>query len=108
MAGTALWGTWNSGRLWLISVVILSFPATLFVPLHLLYSPGRWPGFLDLPVAWAISLAGMFGGLTTIAAGIVAVVASFQRSVGRKLKVALWLFVALSLVACWYMAQVPP
>jgi hypothetical protein len=50
----------------------------------------------------------MFGGLTTIAAGIVAVVASFQRSVGRKLKVALWLFVALSLVACWYMAQVPP
>ncbi len=108
MAGTALRAPGNSGRLWLISVVILSFPTTLFVPLHLLYAPGRWPGFLDLPVAWAMSLSGMFGGLTTLAAFIVAVVASFQRSVSGKLKVTLWSFVALSLVACWYLAQVAP
>jgi hypothetical protein len=45
MAGTALRTTCNSGRLWLILVVILSFPAILFVPLHLLYAPSRWPGF---------------------------------------------------------------
>jgi hypothetical protein len=108
VAGTALRATGNSGRRWLIAVVILSFPAILVVPLHLLYAPGRWPGFLDLPVAWTISLAGMFGGLTTMAAGIVAVGASFQRSVGGKRKVVIWWFVALSLFGCWYIAQVPP
>jgi hypothetical protein len=105
MAGTSSRAMWNSGRLWLIAVLILSAPAWLFVLLHLSYA--RWPEFLGLPLAWALALAGSFGCLTTIAAVIVAVVASFQRSVSGTIKVALWAFVALSVFGCWYIAQVP-
>ena len=106
MAGTSVRARWESSRLWLIAVLVLSAPALLFVLLHLSYP--WWPEFLGLPLAWALVLAGSFGCLTAITAVIVAVVASFQRSVSGRLKVACWAFVALSLFGCWYIAQVPP
>src|SRR5689334_14802764 len=95
-------------RLWTISVLVLSVPSLLFVPLHLLYRPGQLSDCPDLLVTWAMSLTGMCGGLTTIAAFIVAVVASFQQTVSGNDKVIVWSFTALSLLASWYIAQVPP
>ncbi len=88
--------------------MVLSLPALLFVTLYLIYASGYVPAFLGLPVAVAVWLTGMFGGLTTIAAFVVTVAATFQRNVSVNVKVILWSFVVLSIVACWYGSYIPP
>jgi hypothetical protein len=108
MAGTSWRATWNSGRTWLIFVMVLSLPALLFVSLYLLYASGFVPAFLGLPIAVAVWLTGVFGGVTTMAAFVVTVAATFQRSVSVNVKVILWSFVALSVAACWYGSYIPP
>lgn len=109
VAGTSSQAMWNSGRPWLISVIVLCLPILLFVSLHLfdVYAPGCLPEFLSLPVAWVESLTGMFGGLTTIAASVVTVAATFQRRVSVNVKVILWSFIVVSVLACWCGSYIP-
>jgi hypothetical protein len=100
--------TWTGGRPWTIFVLILSLPSLIFVILHALYAPGTLPELLDLAVAWVLTLTGMVGAVTTLAAVVVAVSATLQNNVSRTAKVVLWAFVSLSLFACVYLAGVRP
>jgi hypothetical protein len=100
--------TWAGGRPWTISVLVLSLPSLIFVILHALYAPGTLPEFLDLAVAWVLTLTGMAGAATTLAAVAVAVCATFQNNVSRAAKVVILAFVSLSLLACVYLAGVRP
>jgi hypothetical protein len=98
---------WTGGRPWIISVFLLSLPSVIFVFLHLLYAPGRLPEFLDLMVTWTITLTAMMSAVTTSAACVVAVIASFQPYLPGTAKVAMWAFASASLLACCYLTTVP-
>jgi hypothetical protein len=100
--------TWTGGRPWTISVLLLSLPSLVFVILHALYAPSTLPEFLDLAVAWTLTLTGMAGAATTLTAIVVAVTATFQNNVSRTAKVVIWAFVSLSLLACVHLAEVRP
>ncbi len=93
---------------WVISVLLLSLPSLVFVILHALYAPGTLPGFLDLVAAWTITVTGMVGFLLTLTACLVAVVATFQKQVPRAAKIATWVLVSLSFLACLYLSRTPP
>ncbi len=93
---------------WVVTVLLLSLPSVIFVILHALYAPARLTGFLDLVVVWTITVTGMVGFLLTLAACVVAVVATFQKQVPRAASIAMWVFVSLSFLACLYLSQTPP
>src|SRR6266536_2985562 len=94
----------RGGTPWTIFVLLLSLPSLIFVILYALYAPGTLPELLDSVVAWAITLTGMGGAVLTLAACVVSVAATLQRNVPRKAKVAMWLLVSLSLLACLYLS----
>lgn len=93
---------------WTISVLLLSLPSLIFMTLHALYAPGTLPDFLDLVVAWTVTLTGIVGTVLTLGACLVSVLATFQKEVPRAAKVTMWAFVSLSLLACLYLSRVPP
>jgi hypothetical protein len=99
---------WTNGRHWTVSVLLLSLPCVIFVVLHALYVPSRLPEFLDVVVAWTITLTGIVGAATTLAAVVVAVVATLQNKVSRTAKVLMWISVSLSVLAYLYLSTVPP
>jgi hypothetical protein len=90
----------------MISVLLLSLPSVYFAILHALYTPSILPEFLDLAAAWTLTLTGMIGGATTMAAVVIAVFATFLNHVSHKAKVVMWVFVSCSLLACFYLASV--
>jgi len=92
--------TQKRGRAWALGVLLLSLPTVIFVVLHALYAPSRLPEFLDVVVAWTITLTGTLGALTTLAAVVVAVIATLQTNVSRTVKVLMWTSVSLSVLAC--------
>jgi hypothetical protein len=98
----------KGGRAWALVVLLLSLPTVIFVVLHALYAPSRLPEFLDVVVAWTITLTGIVGAATTLAAVVVAVIATLQNEVSRTAKVLLWISVSISLLACLYLSTVPP
>ena len=100
--------TWNRGTVWVIAVLLLSLPTLVFVLLHALYAPGTWSESFDIVVVWTVTVAGMVGGLLTLAAFMVSVVATFQKRVPRTAKAAMWFFVSLSFLGCLYLARTPP
>jgi hypothetical protein len=100
--------TQSRGTPWVISVLLLSLPSVIFVILHALYAPGVLPEFFDLVVVWTITVTGMVGFLLTLAACVVAVVATFQKQVPRAASIAMWVFVSLSFLRCLYLARTPP
>jgi hypothetical protein len=69
--------------------------------------PERWE-FLDLVVAWTITLTGMIGAVTTVASVLVAVFATLKNNVSRTAKVLMWALVSLALLGCLYVSTVPP
>jgi hypothetical protein len=100
--------TRNRGTVWVISVLLLSLPTLVFVILHALYAPGTLPESFDLVVVWTVTVAGMVGGLLTLAAFVVSGVATFQKRVSRTAKSVMWVFVSLSFLGCLYLARTPP
>jgi hypothetical protein len=88
-------------------VLLLGLPSVVFTLAHLAAAPGRLPEMLDLILAWAIAVTGMLGPLPTLAALVVTIAATFQRSASVPARVALWGIVLLSAMACLYMIQVP-
>jgi len=99
--------TRNRGAAWVISALLLSLPSLVFVILHALYAPGTLPESLDLVVVWTVTVAGMLGGLLTLAAFVAGGIATFQSRVPRTAKVVMWAFVGLSFLACLYLARTP-
>jgi hypothetical protein len=59
-------------------------------------------------LSWIIFFTGMLGALSTLGAVVVALIASLLRSMPVKAKVLMWSFVAVSLLALAYLAQVSP
>src|SRR3569623_30316 len=100
--------TWRGATSWIVSVLLLSLPSMIFVILHVLFAPGKLPGFLDFAVVWTMTLTGILGAVLTVAACVVSVIATFQKLVPRTAKVAMWAFVSFSLIACLYGSQVLP
>ena len=98
----------KAGMVGVVVVLLLSLPSLIFVILHALYAPSTLPEFFDLVVTWTITLTGMIGAATTLAAVVVAVIATLQSQVPRMAKVAMWASVSLSLLACIYLAGVRP
>jgi hypothetical protein len=96
------------GSAWMVSVLFLSLPSLISVMLHGLFGSDRLPESLDLVVAWTITLTGMVGAATTLAAVVVAVIATLQNKVPRTAKVVMWAIVSLSILACVYSAGVRP
>jgi hypothetical protein len=70
--------------------------------------PIRLPEFLELVVVWTITLTGIFGAITTLAAVVVAVIATLQSNVSRTAKVLMWTCVSISILACLYLSTLPP
>jgi hypothetical protein len=99
---------WAGGRAWTISVLLLGLPSVIFVALHALYVPGTLPWFLDLVVAWAITLTAIAGVVLTPAACVVSAIATLQKTVPHEAKVAMWVMVCLSLLACLALSGVRP
>jgi hypothetical protein len=98
--------TQKGGRAWTLVALLLSLPTVIFGILHALYAPSTLPEFLDLVVAWTITLTGIVGAVTTLAAVVAAVIATLQNNISGAAKVVMWIFVSLSLVACACMAVV--
>jgi hypothetical protein len=99
--------TQKAATAWTTSVLVLSLPSVIFAVLHALCAPGTLPEFLDLMVAWTITLTGIVGAATTFAAMVVAVIATLQNNVSRTAGVLMWTSVALSLLARLYLSTVP-
>jgi hypothetical protein len=95
---------------WVLVVLALGLPSVAFVVCHviLVRLKDQMPEWLGLVLAWTVVTCGMVGTLTTAGAFVVAVVASFQRSVPTSAKALMWTFVAISLLALVYLALVPP
>jgi hypothetical protein len=92
---------------WVISVLLLSLPSTIFVVFQALYAPSMLSEFLDLVVVWTITVTGMVGFLLTLAACVVAAVATCQGRVPRAANVLMWVLVSLSFLACLYLSRTP-
>jgi hypothetical protein len=92
---------------WVITVLLFSLPSVIFVILQALYAPAMLPGFLDLVVVWTITVTGMVGFLLTLAACVVAVVATFQKQVPRAANMVMWVLVLSSFLACLYLSRTP-
>ena len=97
-------------KLWVLMVFALGLPSVAFVVCHVLLErlKDQMPEWLGLVLAWIMVASGMLGALTTAGALVLAVVASFLRTVPTNAKVLMWTFVAISLLALVYLAQVPP
>jgi hypothetical protein len=97
-------------RALVLKVLALGLPSVAFVVCHVILErlKDEMPEWLDLRLAWTMVTSGMLGALTTAGALVVAVVASFLRSVPTSAKALIWTFVAISLLALVYLAQVPP
>jgi hypothetical protein len=93
---------------WVITVLLLSLPSVIFVILHAFYAPGALPEFFDLVVVWTITVAGMVGFLLTLAAVVVAAVATFQKHLPQAANMVMWVLVSLSFLACLYLSRTPP
>jgi hypothetical protein len=100
--------TQKGGRVWALVVFLLSLPTVIFVVLHALYAPNRLPELFDVVLAWTITLTGIVGAATTLAAVVVAVIATLKNNVSRTTKVLMWTFVTISVLACLYLSTVPP
>ena len=94
----------------MLIVLALGLPSVAFVVCHVILTrlKDQIPEWLGLVLAWTMVTSGMLGALTTAGALVVAVVASFLRSVPISAKALIWTFVAISLLALVYLAQVPP
>ena len=65
------------------------------------------PVWLDRFLMWPVFVTGMLGGFATFGAFLVTLIGSFRRGVSGKSKVVLWGIVAVSVLACAYIALVP-
>jgi len=96
-------------KLWVMAVLALSLPATAFVLSHSLVRFDRaLPDWLGAVLSWTSFFTGMLGALSTLGAVVVAVIASLLGNMPVKAKVLMWSFVAVSLLALVYLAQVSP
>ena len=92
------------------AVLMLSVPSVAFVLSHIILERlMAWlPQWLALVLAWTLFLAGMLGPLSTGAAVVLTLVASFLRGVPTTAKALCWTFAIVSLLAVAYLAQTPP
>jgi hypothetical protein len=98
------------GSLWAIVVLVLGLPSVVFFLSHVILERLKLPlpEWLDLVVAWALSLTGMLGTFTTAGSVLVAILGSFRAGVSGEAKVLMWAFAVISLFALVYLAQVSP
>ncbi len=95
------------GIAWVVAGALLSVPTLFFAVVHAAYVPHSLPEFLDLPLAWILTFAGIFGPLMTVAALAVSVAATLQKTVSWQAKVILWSVAIVSCIAWMFIVDVP-
>jgi hypothetical protein len=99
-------------KYWVLATLVLALPSVLFVLLYQLvvvhgYFGNKVPEPLDLSLVWTTLFTGKFGPIFTASALVPALGASFSRGVRWRVRAGVWLIVSLSVLACWYLWQVP-
>ena len=92
------------------AVLALSLPSMAFVLAHVILTRLTipLPEWLAWILAWTLALTGSLGTLSTGAAVVLALVASFLRGVPATAKARCWTFAIVSLLAVAYLAQISP
>ena len=100
------------GRYWVGLVAALGFPPVLFVLLHEFVVAHGYFGFpvpdlLDAALRWTLGLTRELSAVGTFLAFAAAVLGTCLRRGRAEEKMILWLLVALAVMACLYVSQVP-
>jgi hypothetical protein len=102
----------GKGRYWVGLVAALAFPSVLFVLLRQLavahgYFGSPVPDLLDVSLLWVLGLTRELSAVVTFLAFAAALMGTCLRRARAEEKMILWLLVALAVMACLYISQVP-
>jgi hypothetical protein len=95
-----------SERAWGVAIALLCTPTIVFAALIVGCRPGHLPEFVDVLVAWAITLSGAFGSGALLGAFAMVIAATFQPNLSRNTKICFWIALTLSFLCFWCTAGI--